>query len=63
MNMKFEKETRNMHVRSSSVTVIFPLILLKISGAADPNKGAYSVPVIEYIGNQCDRDREYARLR
>jgi len=52
MNMKFEKKTRNMHVRSSSGTVIFPLILLKISGAADPNKGAYSVPVIEYIGNQ-----------
>ena len=50
--MKFEKETRNMHVRSSSVTVIFPLILLKISGAAETNKGAYSVPVIEYIGNQ-----------
>ena len=52
MNMEFEKETRNMHVRSSSVTMIFSLILLKISGLADPNKGAYSVPVIEYIGNQ-----------
>jgi len=52
MNTKFENETRNMHVRSSSVTVIFPLILLKIIGAADPNKGAYSVPVIEYIDNQ-----------